>query len=221
MKTNILFDFDGTLVDSAPAILTCFSRVLQTHGLPPCCDIDASLIGPPLRQTLETLSGQSDPKLLDALSASFKEIYDGEVCQSTPAYKGCQAALEGLREQGLILAIATNKRLLPTRKIIAALGWEDFFSDVFASDSLPRHFTDKTGMIGALLSACAIAPQAAIYVGDTDHDRRAAAANAVDFWPVAWGYGCFTAQEQPLLKPQQLLERLAHLQINQRMSRAE
>lgn len=76
--------------------------------------IDASLIGPPLRQTLATLSGSSDAALLDALSASFKDIYDAEACLETAAYEGCQAALEQLRAQGFNLSIATNKRLLPT-----------------------------------------------------------------------------------------------------------
>lgn len=208
MKTHILFDFDGTLVDSAPAILACFSRVLQTHGLSACRAIDAGLIGPPLRQTLETLSGRSDPELLDALSASFKDIYDTEACLETPAYAGCQATLERLHEQGFTLAIATNKRLLPTQKIITTLGWDGLFAEVFASDSYPGRYADKTGMIGALLHDAAIAPQAAIYVGDTEHDGLAAAANAVDFWPVAWGYGHFASQEQPLQSPQQLLERL-------------
>jgi phosphoglycolate phosphatase len=208
MKTHILFDFDGTLVDSAPAILACFSRVLQAHGLKASRPIDESLIGPPLRQTLETLSGQSGPLLLDALSASFKDIYDTEACLETPAYAGCQASLERLRELGFNLAIATNKRLLPTSKIIAALGWEGLFTEVFASDSYPERYTDKAGMIAALLHDAEIAPQAAIYVGDTEQDGRAAAANDVDFWPVAWGYGRFTSQEQPLHSPQQLLERL-------------
>lgn len=208
MKTHILFDFDGTLVDSAPAILACFSRVLQAHGLTACRAIDASLIGPPLRQTLATLSGQSDPALLDTLSASFKDIYDTQACLETPAYADCQASLERLSELGFTLAIATNKRLLPTRKIIAALGWEGLFAEVFASDSYPARYTDKAGMIAALLHDAAIAPQAAIYVGDTEQDGRAAAANAVDFWPVAWGYGRFASQEQPLHSPQQLLARL-------------
>jgi phosphoglycolate phosphatase len=209
MKTHILFDFDGTLVDSAPAILNCFERVLQTHALEACRAIDASLIGPPLRQTLETLSGQNDPAVLDALSASFKDIYDTEACLQTPAYVGCQIVLEQLHEQGFTLAIATNKRLLPTRRIIAALGWEGLFAEVFASDSHPERYTDKAGMIAALLHDGRIAPQSAIYVGDTESDGRAAAANAVEFWPVVWGYGRFAEQEQPLQSMQQLLRRLA------------
>lgn len=215
MKTHILFDFDGTLVDSAPAILSCFALVLKNHGLQAHCAIDDSLIGPPLRQTLETLSGQSSPQLLDALSASFKDIYDAVACLSTPAYAGCQAILEALREQGLVLGIATNKRLLPTQKIIAALGWQGLFAKVFASDCHPGLYSDKTGMIDALLREFEIAPQAAIYVGDTEHDGRAAAANAVDFWPVAWGYGRFESQEQPLLSPQRLLDRLECLQMKE------
>jgi phosphoglycolate phosphatase len=75
-KTHVLFDFDGTLVDSAPAILTTFAQVLQAHGLQACCSIDDSLIGPPLRQTLQTLCGSSDVQLLDTLASSFRDIYD-------------------------------------------------------------------------------------------------------------------------------------------------
>ncbi len=212
MKTHILFDFDGTLVDSAPAILGCFTRVLQVHGLKACCVVEESLIGPPLRQTLEKLSGQSSPRMLDALSASFKDIYDSEACLSTPAYAGCQAVLEQLLEQGFTLSIATNKRLLPTERIIAALGWGEMFAKVFASDSHPGRYTDKSGMIGTLLIEGMIASQDAVYVGDTVHDGLAAAANTVDFWPVAWGYGRFSPETRPLQAPQQLLERLACLQ---------
>lgn len=209
MKTHILFDFDGTLVDSAPAILSCFTQVMQAHGLQAQRTIDDSLIGPPLRQTLAALSGQNDPAVLDALSASFMEIYDSKACLDTPAYADWNALLDSLCAQGLTLAIATNKRLLPTRKIINALGWDGRFVEVFASDSHPGLYTDKTGMIAALLHKLSIAPQAAIYVGDTEQDGHAAAANAVDFWPAAWGYGSFASGYQPFLSPRQLVECLA------------
>lgn len=208
MKRHVLFDFDGTLVDSAPAILACFSRVLKERGLQAMCPIDASLIGPPLRQTLATLSGSNDVALLDALSASFKDSYDSEACLETAAYAGCQATLEQLHEQGFSLSIATNKRLLPTQRIIAAFGWQGLFSEVYASDSYPDRYTDKAGMIAALLEDGGIAAQSAIYIGDTVADGRAAAANSIEFWPVAWGYGHFAGHEQPLCSPQQILERL-------------
>jgi phosphoglycolate phosphatase len=208
MKTHILFDFDGTLVDSAPAILTTFSEVLRAHGLQACRTVDSSLIGPPLRSTLQALSGKSDPQLLDVLCASFRDIYDDQVCLTTPAYPGWNAVLQALREQGLTLAIATNKRLLPTRRILAALGWEAHFPQVYATDSHPGLFSDKSGMIGALLEALRIPAQAALYLGDTEQDGRAAASNALEFWPVAWGYGRFEASQQPLQSTAQLPERL-------------
>lgn len=207
--THILFDFDGTLVDSAPAILSTFAEVLHTCGLQACRSIDSTLIGPPLRQTLEALSGQSDPQVLDALSSSFREIYDAQICLTTPAYPGWSQILQALRSNGFTLAIATNKRLLPTRRILEALGWEAHFAFVYASDSSPQLFTDKTGMIGALLGALRIAPEAAIYLGDTVQDGCAAAANGVEFWPVAWGYGRFAEAQAPLTSPKQLTDRLA------------
>ena len=208
MKTHILFDFDGTLVDSAPAILSCFTRVLEVHGLSAMTAIDSSLIGPPLRQTLATLSGSDDAALLDALSATFKDVYDSEACLETPAYAGCQQTLERLHEQGFSLSIATNKRLLPTQRILSALGWQGLFGEVLASDSYPTRYKDKAGMIAVLLERCGVASSSAVYIGDTVADGRAAAANAVEFWPVAWGYGHFSTHEQPLISPQQLLQRL-------------
>lgn len=209
MKTHILFDFDGTLVDSAPAVLATFTKVMQTHALTPCRAIDPSLIGPPLRPTLEALSGQRDPELLDALSASFREIYDGQMCLSTPAYPGWPEVLRELRGQELVLSIATNKRLQPTLQILDALGWTEHFTAIYANDSHPGLYTDKSGMIGALLNALDISATAAIYIGDTEQDGHAAAANGVEFWAVSWGYGHFAATSVPLTTPRQMTERLA------------
>lgn len=211
MKTHILFDFDGTLVDSAPGVLSTFTKVMQTHELTPCRAIDPSLIGPPLRPTLEALSGQRDPVLLDALSTSFREIYDGQTCLSTPAYPGWHEVLQALREQGLVLSIATNKRLRPTLQILDALGWTKHFSAIYANDSHPGCYTDKSGMLGALMSALGILPTAAIYIGDTEQDGHAATANGMEFWPVTWGYGDFAPASAPLATPWQVTERLAGL----------
>lgn len=206
--THIFFDFDGTLVDSAPPILATFTEVLLTHGLQACRSVDKSLIGPPLRQTLEALSGQRDPQVLDLLSASFRKIYDDQVCLATPAYPGWTAALETLLGRGLTLAIATNKRLLPTQRILEALGWGDYFTAVYASDSHPQQYVDKAGMIGALLTAFRVGSANAIYLGDTEQDAVAAAANQVGFWPVSWGYGRFSDAQSPLTTPMQIIKRL-------------
>ena len=208
MKTHILFDFDGTLIDSAPAILATFTQVLKHHQIPACRAVDSRLIGPPLRQTLQALCGRDEPELLDALSESFRALYDDQVCLTTLAYPGWSAVLQQLCERGLILAIATNKRLLPTQRILQSLGWTKYFNAVYASDSSPGVYSDKAGMIASLMTALNVQPDAGVYLGDTEQDSCAAAANQLDFWPVAWGYGAFDMAMRPLSAPTQLLERL-------------
>ena len=212
-KTHVLFDFDGTLVDSAPAILTTFAQVLQGHGLQACCSIDDSLIGPPLRQTLQTLCGSSDAQLLDTLASSFRDIYDGPACLATPAYPGWDDALAALRALGLQLLIATNKRLLPTQRIIQARGWSEHFKVVYASDSCPGGFPNKAAMIAALLEEHGIDAQGAIYLGDTEADASAATANAVEFWAVDWGYGEFAGQYPTFDRPAAVVSCLSQMSL--------
>lgn len=204
-RTHILFDFDGTLVDSAPAILQTFEEVLRAHGISACRSIESSLIGPPLRQTLQILSGTDDAVTLDALSASFREIYDQSVCQTTPAYAGWNEALEQLRGAGLQLRIATNKRLLPTQRILQALGWDRHFSAVYASDSVAGGYADKAAMLAHLLQEQGLDASATLYLGDTLSDAKASAANGIEFHGVSWGYGSFDESYQVSDSPAQFL----------------
>jgi len=73
---HILFDLDGTLIDSAPTILSCFARVLEKRGMHPKCELTHSLIGPPLIETLRRISGIDDPEILQGLADNFKRYYD-------------------------------------------------------------------------------------------------------------------------------------------------
>lgn len=212
-KSHVLFDFDGTLVDSAPAILTTFAQVLQAYGLQGCRSIDDSLIGPPLRQTLQTLCGSSDAQLLDTLATSFRDIYDGPACLATPAYPGWDDALAALRALGVQLHIATNKRLLPTQRILHARGWSEYFKVVYASDSRPGGFPSKAVMIATLLGEQGIDAQGAIYLGDTEADASAATANAVEFWAVDWGYGEFVGQYPTFDSPAAIVSCLSQMNL--------
>ena len=78
MPTDILFDLDGTLIDSSPGILASFARVLEANGLAPAVPLEASLIGPPLAVTLRQVSGVRDEALLARLVDAFKADYDAE-----------------------------------------------------------------------------------------------------------------------------------------------
>ena len=192
---HILFDLDGTLIDSAPAILASFHDAFAQAGITPARTIDDSVIGPPLTETLQLLSGSDDPRLIAQLTEAFKASYDQEGYKATAAYAGVGDLLAELVAAGLQLSIATNKRLLPTRLILAHLGWADHFATVYALDLFEPRLPHKAAMIARLMQDRAIARDQAVYVGDRSEDGESADANGLAFIAATWGYGSLTPAE--------------------------
>ena len=192
---HILFDLDGTLIDSAPAILASFREAFASTGIAPVRSIDESVIGPPLTETLQLLSGSNDPALIGQLADAFKASYDSEGYKATAAYAGVGDLLAQLAAAGRQLSIATNKRTHPTRLILAHLGWLDYFSHVYALDLFSPRLPNKAAMIARLLADQNIPREQAIYIGDRSEDGESADANNLPFIAVTWGYGSLTASE--------------------------
>ena len=192
---HVLFDLDGTLIDSAPAILASFREAFASTGIAPIRSIDESVIGPPLTETLQLLSGSDDPALIGRLADAFKASYDSEGYKATAAYAGVGELLAQLAAAGRQLSIATNKRIHPTRLILAHLGWLDYFSHVYALDLFTPRLPDKTAMIARLLADQNIPRDQAIYIGDRSEDGESADANNLPFIAVTWGYGSLTSGE--------------------------
>lgn len=192
---HVLFDLDGTLIDSAPAILASYRDAFEVAGREPACPIDASIIGPPLTETLELLAGDRDKELIDHLAEQFKQSYDRTGYRQTSAFDGIPAMLARLKDGGLSMSIATNKRLHPTRLILRHLGWADHFDAVYALDLFEPRLPDKAAMIARLLADRQIDPTSAVYVGDRDEDGRSADANHLPFLAATWGYGSLSAAE--------------------------
>ena len=192
---HILFDLDGTLIDSAPAILASFREAFARTGITPARSIDDSVIGPPLVETLQLLSGSDDPALVAGLAEAFKASYDSEGYKATAAFAGVGELLAELAGAGLTLSIATNKRLHPTRLILEHLGWSGHFAHVYALDLFTPRLPDKAAMIARLLADQNIAREQAIYIGDRSEDGESADANGLPFIAVTWGYGSLSADE--------------------------
>jgi len=192
---HILFDLDGTLIDSAPAILASFREAFAQTGIAPVRSIDESIIGPPLLETLQLLSGSQDAALTGRLADAFKASYDTEGYKATAAYAGVGALLASLAGAGLTLSIATNKRIHPTRLILEHLGWHTHFAHVYALDLFAPRLPDKAAMIGRLLADQAIPTDKAIYIGDRSEDGESADANGLPFIAVTWGYGSIQPTE--------------------------
>jgi phosphoglycolate phosphatase len=190
MRRHILFDLDGTLIDSAESILTGMATVLAEAGITPRLPLERSLIGPPLRSTLARLTGEQDPERIAALAGRFTQWYDATGFRGSGVYPGIDALLPALRQRGHTLHIVTNKRLAPTLLILDWLGWRQHFALIDTQDRLPEQpLEGKDAVIARLLSEAGITAQQAVYVGDRLDDHVAAARNSLPCVIVAWGYG--------------------------------
>ncbi len=186
--TDVIFDLDGTLVDSAPSILLCLAEALASQGIAPIVPLSSQVIGPPLQETLRNISGCTDDKTIADMADTFVEQYDLSGYRQTQSFAGVEDMLQDLKDAGLRLHIATNKRLKPTRLILSHLGWSELFCEVYALDLRKPVFPNKSEMLKALLQDQHIVSSDAVYIGDRSDDWKAARANELPFVAAVWGY---------------------------------
>lgn len=188
MHDIIIFDFDGTLIDSAPGILATYAAVLADADITPSVPLDATLVGPPLLPTMQKLAGSASPQTQAALVEDFKRLYADIGIANTPAYADADTTLRQLREKGKALYLATNKRAEPTLALIEKFSWQEYFHRVYCIDSHQPAFNDKTAMLRQLLRENSLDPKRCLYVGDTRGDYLSANACGIKFVAAEWGY---------------------------------
>jgi phosphoglycolate phosphatase len=186
---HLILDFDGTLIDSSPAILETMGAVLRANGVAPARPLNRDIIGPPLLSTLQSLTGLTDRSRLEALAADFRTRYDTDGIYATAAYAGIAEVLRQIVASGRRLVLATNKRLKPTRLLLEHFAWLPWFDAVYCVDSRTPPFPHKGDMLLTLLDDMQLTPDNCVYIGDTSHDRQAAAHAGLRFVAVGWGYG--------------------------------
>ena len=191
----LIFDLDGTLIDSSASILAGFAAALEKQKITPKVSLTAQIIGPPLRQTLAMLAGTDDESTIDLLASDFKSYYDTEGYKATHVFPGIDQMLRQLKAEGFELHIATNKRILPTRLILEHLNWSVLFQTVYALDLRVPAFPDKATMLSRLLQDLNIEKTKASYIGDRPEDGQAADKNELTFYAAEWGYSPFSENE--------------------------
>lgn len=185
---NIIFDLDGTLIDSSTSILTSFDHSFKRLGITPTRPLTAEIIGPPLMPILAVLAGTEDAQVLNALAQQFKAHYDTEGYKQATVFPGIVAMLDNIAASAGRLYIATNKRLLPTSRIIQHLRWNKYFAQVYALDYFSPALANKAKMIERILADQQLAVADTIYVGDRFEDGVSADENQLGFAFATWGY---------------------------------
>lgn len=207
MRT-VVFDLDGTLIDSAPVILSGLAAaIVAGGGRVDVNTLGPSLIGPPLPDTLRLLLPDASLDELGAAARHFADWYDEIGVAQTVSYLGIDSLLFDLADQGLHLYVATNKRDRPAQRLLDRLGWRPWIKEAVALDSSCGPYPDKSAMLRALSSRLPN-PEDAVYVGDTQSDHLAATSAGLPFIGVTWGYGrpfC----ERLVETPQELREALS------------
>lgn len=189
----ILFDLDGTLVDSAPDIASCVDAALVELGLPGLgIERIRSFIGQGAEQLVHRaltndIDGRADAETFDAAYASFSRRYARNICNLSRLYPGVADTLAALRARGWHLACVTNKPGRFTEPLLEGLGVDEFFAVVLSGDSLDVKKPDPAPLLHAA-RACAIAVERCIVVGDSPTDVRAARAAGMPVICVTYGY---------------------------------
>ena len=187
MNKAFIFDFDGTLVDSELAIYECFQHITKQLAPQRIKIAQNVLIGPPLKQTVAEILGSPDHPLIEKFVSSFIQMHDEEVLKHTTSYPHAHNTLKKLYQQGVKMAIATNKRVAPTQKIINYFHWGKFFVKVECSDST-QTARSKNEMIRTIISADSDFKKS-YFIGDTIGDALSANNYDLSFIKANYGYG--------------------------------
>jgi pyrophosphatase PpaX len=184
----VLFDLDGTVIDTYNMILASFRKATkQVLGFIPPEDMMMDMVGIPLAEQMARISPEHADELVNVYRENNLRIHD----EMVRAFPGTDAALASLSREGLRLAIVTSKRNSLAERGLKAFGFERYFELLIGADDTDVH---KPNPAPLLLAAdrLGIAATRCVYVGDSPYDMQAAVAAQMPAVAALWGM--FTRQ---------------------------
>ena len=190
---GIIFDLDGTLLDTAEGILSSVRYTTNAMGYEPLSDeVMRTFIGPPVKHSLMRVYGLSDAEASEATEVFRNQYKYHDLLKAAP-YEGILDLLKRLREKGYLIGVATLKRedysilLLDHYQISGCC--DCICGSDFASKML------KIDVLRNCLNQLGLAPEEAVLIGDTSSDGVGAAQAGTDFLAVTYGFGPGTKEE--------------------------
>jgi len=186
---TVIFDLDGTLVDSLPGISQAIQKAVAE--VTPGADVPelSCFLGPPVREVFRRALAIEDEGLLGRLEGSFRRHYDGGDWMQTRTFPGAPETLGALRTAGCRLFVVTNKPRLPTERILRHLKLWDRFEAVVTPASREPFYESKSAAAADLQRQRGFAAEEALMVGDSEDDAQAAQFCGFWFAAITFGYG--------------------------------
>ena len=213
---HVVFDLDGTLIDSRADLAAAVNHMLQTLSLPTLSAATvAAHVGEGARLLVARALGASQQIHLEGGLRIFVEYYGAHLLEHTRPYAGVSEALAALTAHGIALSVLTNKPVAMSRAILDGLGMLSTFVAVLGDGSAVARKPDPAGLLH-LQALTATAADKMLLVGDSAIDLRTARAAGVAFCGVAWGFspdGLRAAGAQRIIeRPTQLVPLVTGIQ---------
>ena len=191
-RKAVVFDLDGTLVDSAPDLATALNALLaEERRRPLTLDEVKTMIGDGAAKLVErafAATGDVPENDIPGLTERFLGHYEGHATDLTRPYPGVRETLDRLTADGRVPAVCSNKPEQPTREVLRDLDLDGYFAAVVGGDSLPGIRKPDPRMLQAVLDTVGAAPGESVMVGDNANDVAVARALGVPVIVRAGGY---------------------------------
>lgn len=187
MLKAVLFDLDGTLLDTGEGIMASVAHAVEVMGYPPLTHEQLrTFVGPPLAYSYKRYLGCSDEEAAEGILIFRAYYLQGAILRAVP-YPGIPELLAGLGERGIRCAVATSKPQSSAELLLNHFELTPLFGTICGAD-LKEHLT-KADIIRRCLSNLDLAPCECVMVGDTEYDALGAQEAGVPFVAASYGYG--------------------------------
>ena len=189
---TVVFDLDGTLIDTAPDLILATNHVLVGAGYQP---VSPDFVLPyisygsrvMIAEGIKHQGGEIQEDRIDEMFAALIAFYGANIAIESRPYPGLIEVLNSLRSRGIIIAICTNKREDMARQLMSELGLTSYFKAITGRDTFPVCKPDPEHLLGAIRLAGG-EPKRSVMVGDSTIDYETAKAAAIPIIGVTFGY---------------------------------